>query len=112
MIVKRFGIIVVLLLVLIIGGGLTTQLIASGKSSPLPVLVQSDNPEAATQLMVGWKAEQLFLAIGFILTSLIGFAVVLMAVFWFLDRGIKQSQAEAAANKLAAPTRQTSSEAG
>lgn len=112
MIVKRFGIIVVLLLVLIIGGGLTTQLIASGNSSPLPVLIQTSNPEAATQTMVGWKAEQLFLAIGFIITSLIGFAVVLMAIFWFLDRGIKVSQAEAAANKLSAPTRQNANPSG
>ncbi len=106
MTVKRLAIIVVLLLVLIIGGGLTTQLIASGKSSPLPILTQSGNPDASVSAMYGWKAEQLFLAIGFIITSLIGFAVVLTAVFWFLDRGVRVSQAEAAASKAAVPAQQ------
>ena len=106
---KRFGIIVAVIILLMIGGGLTTQLISSGKSTPIPVLQQSSNPEASVNAMLGWKAEQLFLAIGFIVTSLIGFAVVLALVFWFVDRGLRVSKAEAR-DKPAPPARTTANE--
>lgn len=96
---KRFGILVALLIILLIGGGLTTQLISSGDAGILPVLRQTSNPEAAVDSMVPWKAEQLFLAIGFILFNLIGMAVTLALVFWFIDRGIRTSRAEAAEAK-------------
>jgi hypothetical protein len=96
--VKRLGIIVALLIVLLIGGGLTTQLISSGESGPLPVLRTTANPEASVSEMVPWKAEQLFLIIGFILFNLIGMAVTIALVVWLIDRAIRKGRAEAAAS--------------
>jgi hypothetical protein len=95
--VKRFTVIMALLVLLLIGGGLTTQLIANQGAAPMPVLRQTDNPEAAVQDMVPWKAEQFFLLIGFLIFNLVGIAITLAIVFWLIDRGIRRSRNEAAA---------------
>mgnify|MGYP005838575641 CR=1 FL=1 len=98
---KRFLVIVTLLVILIIGGGLTMQLIASG-GSILPVLETVSNPDANPTVVLPWKAEQLFLLIGFLLFNLIGIAATLAIIFWFIDRGIRRSKAEAAEQQTAA----------
>jgi hypothetical protein len=108
--VKRLGIIVVLLIVLLIGGGLTTQLISSGDSGPLPVLRTTANPEASVSEMVPWKAEQLFLIIGFILFNLIGMAVTIALVVWLIDRAIRKGRAEAGATPKPAPAARETAE--
>jgi hypothetical protein len=101
--VKQLGIIIAILVLLMVGGALTTQLIGNPDAGVMPVLQQTDSPDAAITEVVGWKAEQLFLAIGFILFNLVGIAVTLAVVFWFLDRGVRVSKAEAAESAKAAP---------
>ncbi len=93
--VKQVAIIAVLLILLLIGGGLTMQLISSGDQGIMPVLQQTSNPEASPSELVPWKAEQLFLAVGFILFNLIGMAVTLAIIVWLIDRGIRKGRAEA-----------------
>lgn len=94
---KRVGILVAIMLLLIIGGGLSMQLISSSESGLLPVLRQTANPDSSVADVIPWKAEQFFLAVGFILFNLIGMGVTIAAVFWLLDRAIRRSSANAAA---------------
>lgn len=97
---NRLAIVVGLVLLLLIGGGLTTQLMSSGGLNPL-FIVQTTSPDASTLSAAPWQAEQLVIFIGFILFNLIGMAVTIMVVMWFLHRGVKQSQA----SETAAPSR-------
>src|SRR5215208_4266725 len=108
--VKRLGIIIALLIVLLIGGGLTTQLISSGQEGILPVLRTTANPEASVSEMVPWKAEQLFLVIGFILFNLIGMAVTIALGVWLIDRAIRKGRAEAGAAPKPAPAARETAE--
>lgn len=92
---KRLSILVALVILLIIGGGLTTTLIANQQTGIIPVLRQTANPDASVSDVVPWKAEQFFLALGFILFNLVGMAVTIALVIWLLDRGMKRAAAEA-----------------
>lgn len=94
---RRLITVAVLLFVLIVGGGLTMQLISSGAGSLLPTLTTTANPDASITTVTGWKAEQLFYLIGFIVFNLVGIAITLAIIFWFLDRGIKRNRARAGA---------------
>src|SRR5688572_18894357 len=94
---KRYGVLIALFVLLLIGGGLTTQLISSGEEGILPVLRTTDDADASVSDILPWKAEQFFLAIGFILFNLIGMGLTIALVFWFIDRGIRKSRAEAPA---------------
>ena len=87
---KRLLIVVVVIVILIIGGGLTSQIASNGNQLAIPGVIRvTTNPDASVLDMAPWKAEQLFLFIGFILFNLIGIAVTLMAIFWFLNWQIK-----------------------
>ena len=88
---KRLLIVGVVIVILIIGGGLTVQIASNGNQLAIPgVIRQTNNPDASALDMAPWKAEQLFLFVGFILFNLIGIAVTLMALFWFLNWQIKK----------------------
>jgi hypothetical protein len=88
---KRLGIIFAVVLILVITGGLTAQIASSGGELKLPGLVrQTDNPDASALDMAPWKAEQLFLLVGFLLFNLVGIAVTLLLVMWFLNSQIKK----------------------
>jgi hypothetical protein len=96
--VKYLSIIIVLVVVLIIGGGLTQQLARSNGGMNLPLIQQTNNPDGDPAQMTGWKAEQLFLVIMFILFSpfppgLIPMAIGLVAVMWFLDWQVRSAKA-------------------
>jgi hypothetical protein len=93
--VKRLAVILGLLILLMIGGGLTTQLIARQDTGIVPVLRQTDNPEAEISAMQPWKAEQFFLVVGFILFNLVGMAVTIAIIVWLIDRGLRRSRAQA-----------------
>lgn len=93
---KRLGILVAVVLLLLIGGGLTMQLISNGEAGLLPVLRQTANPDASVADVIPWKAEQFFLAVGFILFNLVGMGVTIALVVWLLDRAIRRSKAGAA----------------
>lgn len=92
---KRLLIVVVVIVILIIGGGLTSQIASNGNQLAIPgVIRQTNNPDASALDMAPWKAEQLFLFVGFILFNLIGIAVTLMALFWFLNWQVKSVAAK------------------
>ncbi len=91
---RRLTFLIAALFILIAGGGLTMQLIAGG-GNLLPVLQQVSAPDASRTTVLPWKAEQLFLMVGFILFNLIGIGATLAALFWILDRGLRRSKAEA-----------------
>lgn len=87
---RRLLILAVILVILIIGGGLTMQLATEdGIGGVLPVLRTVDNPTGSTLELTSQKAEQLFLLIGFIVFNLVGIAVTLAVLMWFLHRGVK-----------------------
>ena len=87
---KSIGFLAVILAILVIGGGLTAIVVSSGGfGSVLPVLQTVANPSGSTLAVTSQKAELLFLLIGFIVFNLVGMAVTLAIVFWFLHRGVK-----------------------
>ena len=92
---KRLLIVIVVIVILIIGGGLTAQIASNGNQLAIPgVIRQTTNPDASALDMAPWKAEQLFLFVGFILFNLVGIAVTLLAIFWFLNWQIKTVEAQ------------------
>jgi hypothetical protein len=89
--VKRLLIVAVIIVILIIGGGLTAQIASNGNQLAIPGLIrQTNNPDASALDMAPWKAEQMFLFVGFILFNLIGMGVTIMAVVWLLNWQIKK----------------------
>ncbi len=93
---KRLIIVLAIIALLIITGGLTSQIASQGGTLTIPgVLRDTANPDASVLDMTSWKAEQLFLAVGFILFNLVGMAVTIMAVIWFFNWQVKKSSAEA-----------------
>ncbi len=91
---KRLAVFIVIMLILIVGGGLTSQFAASDGGTIIPgVLQQTTSPEASTLVAEPWQAQQLFLLIGFVLVNLIGIALTLALIFWFLDRGVRNAKA-------------------
>lgn len=92
---KRLLIVGVILVVLIVCGGLSAQIASNGNQLAIPGLIrQTNNPDASALDMAPWKAEQLFLFVGFILFNLIGMAVTLMVIFWFLNYQVKSVAAK------------------
>lgn len=88
---KRLMIVFAVILILVISGGLTAQIASNGNQLSIPGIVrQTNDPDASALDMAPWKAEQLFLFVGFVLFNLVGIAVTLAALFWFLNRQIKQ----------------------
>jgi hypothetical protein len=93
--VKRLLLVGVVIVILIIGGGLSAQIASNGNQLAIPgVIRQTNNPDASALDMAPWKAEQLFLFVGFILFNLIGIAVTLMVIFWFLNWQVKSVAAK------------------
>lgn len=101
---KNLLIIVGIAVLLILGGGLTAQLRSTGPDESLIpfFLVQSDSPEASTMEAAPWQAEQLILLVGFLLFNMIGIAVTIMVVMWFLHRGVKIAEATENSSALTA----------
>ena len=95
---KRLLIVAVVIVILIIGGGLTSQIASNGNQLAIPgVIRQMNNPDGSALDMAPWKAEQLFLFVGFIVFNLVGIALTLMAIFWFLNWQIKTVNAKKSA---------------
>lgn len=110
---KNLSILVVILILLILGGGLTAQLVANGgdMGKLLPVLHQVSHPEASTVSVVPTQAYQFVLLAGFVLINVVGIAVTLSVIFWFLDRGVKIVEAETAAAEERAVAQQSENSA-
>jgi len=92
--VKKLLILGALLVVVVIGGGLTSYMAANNSTLPVPVLTTTENPDASTTTMLGWKAEQLFILVSFLIFNLVGIAVTVALVIWYVDRGIRRSRIE------------------
>ena len=91
---KRFGFLVGAVLLLIIGGGLTSQIAANNGVNRLPAtLIQFDQPDASVFEATPSQAQAFLLMVGFILFNLIGMAVTVTALFYFLDRAVRRSRA-------------------
>ncbi len=87
---RRLTFLAVILVILVIGGGLTAQLTTrEGIGGVLPVLQTVDNPSGSTATLTSQKAELLFLLIGFVVFNVVGIAVTLAVIMWFLHRGVK-----------------------
>ena len=93
-VVKKLIILGVVLVVVLAGGALTSYMAANNSMLPVPVLTTTENPDASTTTMLGWKAEQLFILISFILFNLIGITVTIALLIWYADRGIHRSRIE------------------
>ncbi|MBZ0274649.1 MAG: hypothetical protein K8I60_00810 [Anaerolineae bacterium] len=99
---KRLAIIVVVAVVLIAGGSLTARKASVPDASPLPGLIRStSNPEASVMDMLPWKAEQLVFMIGFVLFNLVGMALTITVVMWFVDRQVRRAKKSAPASQAA-----------
>ncbi len=92
---KRLIILLAIIVVLIATGGLMAQIASQGGNVSIPGIIrQTANPDASAMDMTPWKAEQLFLAVGFILFNLVGMGVTIMLVVWFFNWQVKKSGAE------------------
>ncbi len=92
---KQLIIVAVVIMLLIIGGGLTAQIASSGGNFSIPgAIKQTNDPDGSVFELSPWKAEQLFLFVGFILFNLIGIGVTLAIVFWLLHRAVKTVRAD------------------
>jgi len=89
--VRRLVILVVLLALMIAGGGLTALFLTTG-TSMFPVLTITQDPSASSLIMQPWKAEQLFLFVGFVIFNLVGIALTLAIVLWLLDRSMQNTR--------------------
>ncbi len=94
---KKLAILGILLVVVLAGGALTSYMMANDATIPVPVLTTTVQPDASTTIMLGWKAEQLFILIVFLMVNLIGIAVTIAVIMWFADRGIRRTRAAKAA---------------
>lgn len=93
---RKYGFLTFFLGILLVGGALTV--IGNGGSSLtdiLPFLQQSSDPAAATNAAETWQTEQLFVLIVFIVGSMLAIGGLLAGLFWFLNRGVRVSKAEA-----------------
>jgi hypothetical protein len=95
--VKKLVILGILLAVVLAGGALTSYMIANNATVPIPILTTTVEPDASPTIMLGWKAEQLFILITFILINLIGIGVTLALIVWWMDRGVRRTRAAQAA---------------
>jgi hypothetical protein len=97
---RVFAIVIAAILVLVIGGGLTAQIAQQGGSGAIPVFVQqTENPDASVFETVPWKAEQLFLLVGFILFNMIGIGATIALIMWFLNRQVKSVKQDSGASR-------------
>jgi hypothetical protein len=92
--VKKVLILGILLVLVLTGGALTSYMLANNATLPAPVLTTTVDPDASTTMMLGWKAEQLFILVTFLLFNLIGIGVTIALAMWYFDRGIRRSRME------------------
>jgi hypothetical protein len=93
--VKRLGIFVVIAALLIIGGGLTTLIPPGTAPEALPgAIVTTNDPEASVFHATPWQTQWLVILIGFIAFNMVGMAVTLAIVMWFLNRGVAKAKAQ------------------
>ncbi len=90
---KKLVILGIFLVLVLAGGALTSYMLANNATIPVPVLTTTMEPDASTTTMLGWKAEQLIILVGFLMINLVGIAVTIAFLMWFADRGIRRTRA-------------------
>lgn len=90
---NRGTLILVLVAVLVVGGFLSSILIASGPNGPLPVRVQTLNPEGSALVATPNQAVAFLIYAAVATGSLIGIGVVLGLVIRGIDALITASRA-------------------
>ena len=91
---NRGTLILVLIAILVVGGFLTSIVIASGPGGPLPVRVQTLNPEGSALVATPNQALSFLIYAAVATGSLVGIAVVLALILRGIDNLIAQSRAE------------------
>ncbi len=89
---SRSTLAIITLVVLIVGGFITLQIILSGPGGPLPVRVQTLNPEASTLEATPSQALYFLIFATVAAISLIGGGTVLALIVRFLDREIARNR--------------------
>jgi hypothetical protein len=92
--VKKLLILGIVLVLVLAGGALTSYMLANNSTVPVPVLTTTVDPNASTTTMLGWKAEQLFILVGFIMFNLVGITLTVALLIWFFDRGVRRARFE------------------
>ena len=90
---RNFGVLVVVIVLLLLGGGLTAQLANGDLTSFLPVIRQTNVPEASFVDPAPWQAQQFILLVGFILFNMVGIGATIALIMWLLDRQVRISKA-------------------
>lgn len=92
---KRLGIFVVIAILLIGGGALSTLIPPGTAPEVLPgAIITTTDPEASVFHATPGQTQWLVILIGFIVFNMVGMAVTLAIVMWFLNRGISFAKAK------------------
>jgi hypothetical protein len=100
--VGRILFLVVVLFVLIAGGALTAQYTSEGAQTLPLAKEQVSDVEGSVLHATPWQAQQFILLIGFLLVNLVGIALTLAVIMWFLNRQVtrvRAAEADVAASK-------------
>jgi len=89
---NRTTVAIAALIVLVAGAFIILQIALSGPDGPLPVRVQTLNPEASTLEATPAQALYFLLYSVVVAVSLIGGGIVLALIFRFLDREIARNR--------------------
>ncbi len=87
----------VIVVLLLAGGALTVQIASYSNDSEAVVpflLKQTDDPEASPFEAVPWQTSAFFVYVAIVLFNLVGIGVTILAIMWFLNRGVLQAKAE------------------
>lgn len=82
-----------LVALIIIGGGLTSQLLTE-----VPIIVQSENPDASVFQATPEQANQFIIWIVFVLVNVVGAGLTLALIFWFGNKQVATARSMPNAN--------------
>lgn len=86
---------VVILFVLIAGGALTAQFASDGAQSLPLAKMQVADPEGSVLETTPWKIQHFILLVGFLLFNLVGIALTIAVIMWFLNRQVTVVRSDA-----------------
>lgn len=86
---RGMGILIAAVVVLIVGGGLTSQL------AGVPLIVQTDTPDASVFTATPEQAAQIFILVGIVLSNVVILGGLIAGLFWWLNRSVVRSRVEA-----------------
>jgi hypothetical protein len=90
---RRISLLLVVVVLLILGGYLSVAISKQGASAVPGIKVQTENPEASPFSVTTDKGAAFFLFMNIALGSVVGMAVVLAIVTWFINRQVIKARA-------------------